>query len=733
MTNPRVSICTQVKDQPENLRKMIDSVRASALDDWEIVLVDDGSTEDILGLVESYKDDRIKYHRFPENKGIPHGFNFAFQRALGDYVQPLSADEFIDIRKLAFQVAYLDSHSEIGCVWGLPGTGPMGPRPQWEQFALKAQNRSREAWIKTLLTLDNIPIGGASMLMRRSIMNELGGFDPEFFHCSDLELFVRFFQKYEGRVLCHRWADADQPPTRLTAPSEANTKRFQEDVKKLHAKHKIQIPPPTGRVTIGIPVYNMARFIGKALQSLAEQTVQDFDVIVLNDASKDTEELEAVLSPFVGDLTYLKFDENRGVRHAFNAMVAHCKTEFFVSLAADDWLEPTFIEKCLKEFEKNPFLELVASQTDFYDENEKLIPPGTTDVQKIRRASNKNREQWLQELYYGNQYFGVGMYRTTALAEVGGLDVDAGVLCDYDLYLKLLQRGNIQIIEENLTHTRVHEGNSSIGPGKFTAQWLRDKYSEIKRRYYQPRMKVIIGTPFYEMRGFSPYIFSLTHTIRLLTQMGIEHEYWELSGDSYVDRAKNTLMTKFLEDPDATDLFIIDSDMQWDPHGFINMLALPEEVVVGSYPQKNAWGKWTSSPLLIEENGKHHPVGRVLPDGSALIKSAFLAGGFMRIKRSALQKFKDSYPQYRYKDSSADPSAPDREYVEFNTCEIADGLRWGEDRVFGKRLAALGVDIWIYPNISFGHYGIKGWMGNFDKFLRGNVPQESMANTEVMH
>lgn len=703
-TKPRVSICTQVKDQPEHLRKMIDSVRASALEEWEIVLVDDGSTEDIDGLVQSYDDPRIRYYRFPENKGIPHGFNFAFEHAVGDYVQPLSADEFIDLRKLAFQVAYLDSHPEIGCVWGLPGQGQMGPRPSYEQYALKAQNRSREAWVRTLLTLDNIPIGGASMLMRREIMNELGGFDPQFFHCSDLELFVRFFKEHEGRVLCHRWADADQPPGRLTAPSEENTKRFHEDVKKLHLKHKIELPK-MGRVTVGIPVYNMAGFIGKALQSLAAQTVQDFDVIVLNDASTDN--LEDVLSVWSGDLTYLKFEENMGVRHAVNAMVAKCETEFFVSLAADDWIEPNYIEKCLAEFQKNPFLEFVASQTDFVDEEGKPLPEGANDVQRIRKASNKPRDQWLRELYYGNQYFGVGMYRTSAIAEVGGLNVDDGVLCDYDLYLKLLQRENIQIIEENLTHTRIHPGNSSIGPGKFTPQWLKEKYSEIRRRYYQPRMKVIIATPFYEMRGFSPYIFSLTHTIRLLTMMGVEHEYWELSGDSYVDRAKNTLMTKFLEDPDATDLFVIDSDMQWDPNGFIGMLMQPEEVVVGSYPQKNSWGRWTSSPELQQDEKGWHPVGRMLPDGSALIKAAFLAGGFMRIKRSALQKFKDAYPQFRYKDSSADPSVPDREYVEFSTCEIKDGLRWGEDRVFGKRLAAIGVDAWIYPNIQFGHFGIK--------------------------
>src|SRR3990172_1433489 len=217
--NPRVSICTSVLNQRELLTRMIDSVRAQTFTGWEIVLVDDGSTEDIKGLIDAYNDARIVYVRFPENRGIPHGLNYAFTLATGDYVQPLSADEWISPEKFAVQIAFLDAHPEIGCVWGLPGKGEMGERPSWEQYVSRAHNRSREAWVRTLMTLDNIPIGGASLLMRRSIMKELEGFDPAFFHCSDLELFVRFFQGHEGWVLPHRFADADQPDTRLTAPS----------------------------------------------------------------------------------------------------------------------------------------------------------------------------------------------------------------------------------------------------------------------------------------------------------------------------------------------------------------------------------------------------------------------------------------------------------------------------------------------------------------------------------
>jgi hypothetical protein len=54
-------------------------------------------------------------------------------------------------------------------------------------------------------------------------------------------------------------------------------------------------------------------------------------------------------------------------------------------------------------------------------------------------------------------------------------------------------------------------------------------------------MKVVIATPFYEVKAFSPYIVSLMATMRLLTAVGIDWDFREISGDSYVHRARNTI------------------------------------------------------------------------------------------------------------------------------------------------------------------------------------------------
>lgn len=161
---------------------------------------------------------------------------------------------------------------------------------------------------------------------------------------------------------------------------------------------------------------------------------------------------------------------------------------------------------------------------------------------------------------------------------------------------------------------------------------------------------------------------------------------------------------------------------------FFKMLMLPEDIVMGSYPQKNSWDMWTARPFMQQtDDGKFRPIGRVLDDGSALVKSQYLAGGFIRMTRACLEKYKESYPDLIYQDQGADPSYPSRVYTEFFTCERAPldendpnspMFRWGEDRVFGKRMLKLGIEPWIYPNLNMGHYGVKGWMGNFDRYLR---------------
>src|ERR1700674_909851 len=203
----------------------------------------------------------------------------------------------------------------------------------------------------------------------------------------------------------------------------------------------------------------------------------------------------------------------------------------------------------------------------------------------------------------------------------------------------------------------------------------------------------------------------------MLTNAGIAWEFMPVNGDSYVDRAKNTIAANFLES-DCTDLIMIDSDEQWHPAAIGRLLQHPEEIVAGAYPFKNNWGKFAGNPLIATIDGVNQYAGwRELSDGACLLEAYNIAGGFLRIKRSALEKYADAYPNDIYMDEFAWPMRKGRIYTSFFQCDIKDYQRYGEDAYFSRRMKDIGIKLWIDPNITITHYGVHGWTGNLHEHI----------------
>lgn len=758
---PRVSACISCLDQPELLRQTLASILAQTAPNWECIVVDDGSTPSVKPVVDAFNDPRFLFHRFALNRGIPRGANWAYRHARGDYIQALGCDEFICPTKFADQVAFLDAHPEIDCIWGVPGNGPMGPVYEWEQILRKAHNRSREHWLKCFLNLEGVPIGGASALWRRSLFDSIGYFDEKLTAFSDHEWFCRLFEKHQGRILPYRWMNEVPGHKAISTRTSRNAHQLDWELDYVRRKHPVPSPRTDGLITVAIPVYNHARYLPDALRALLAQSQQHFEVLITDDGS--TDDVAAALAGFDDPrIRFFRSEKNEGHMASVNKMLAMAKGDFFVSYSADDTMAPDFLEKCIAAFIADPFLEFVASQNDF------MAPDGAPHgddhpLKNILKATNRSQDEWWQLLRQGNVYFGIGMYRTSALREVGGWEPEHGVISDYQMYLKLLPRYNFHIIEEPLTHTRIHGANQSLLTAA-EAKKLKRRYYEAQTPFYQPRPRVVIATPFYELKGFSPYIASLLEVTKHLTLAGIDWKFMELSGDSYVHRARNSMCMAFLDDPYATDLFFIDSDMAWDPAAFINIIYRPEPIIGGTYPVKNKWELWTSRPAIVDPETDPHFVGHPLPDGSALIEATQLAGGFLRIKRSVLEKFVAHYPTHRYSDTHPVPEMR-TDQVEFFSCgidrepeisllrEIEQLMRQangsgvdlaplapkfealkqvrefvGEDYTFSNRLRAMGVQLFIYPNATISHFGVRGWTGNFNSFLRERETQEAKKN-----
>lgn len=115
----------------------------------------------------------------------------------------------------------------------------------------------------------------------------------------------------------------------------------------------------TPRVSIVIPVFNAGRWLPKALASVAAQTRQDFELVLVDDGSTDARTIavldEAARRPGVA----LHRTRNRGPSHARNLAIESARADYILPLDADDWLAPTFLARTVPVLDADPALGVV--------------------------------------------------------------------------------------------------------------------------------------------------------------------------------------------------------------------------------------------------------------------------------------------------------------------------------------------------------------------------------------
>jgi hypothetical protein len=236
-------------------------------------------------------------------------------------------------------------------------------------------------------------------------------------------------------------------------------------------------------------------------------------------------------------------------------------------------------------------------------------------------------------------------------------------------------------------------------------------------------MRLLIATPFYEMKGFSPYISSIVKTIMILMKSGIDVDYWELSGDSYIDRARNKISNLFMRS-EYTDLLFVDSDMGWDCKSLENIIRHEVDIVGAGYPCKNKWDFWGC--VLNTEEGyenTYDAAGRITHVGppkckDGLISARFVPTGFMKIRRQVFERLTKECPDNFYVDENGEKI--------YNFFGRIPPL--GEDSSFCKRWTDIGGELWVEPDCTISHYGFKEYKGNYAQYLRSMPEAKRIEN-----
>jgi len=143
----------------------------------------------------------------------------------------------------------------------------------------------------------------------------------------------------------------------------ADSEKIKARIKNLRAgRQSVKTP----RVSVIIPAYNIAEFVKETLDSVFAQTYNNFEVVVVNDGSKDTKELEAALEPYLDRIIYAE-QENLGASCARNTAICLASGEYLAFLDGDDIWLPDFLLSQVEFLEKHE-LDMVYSDAELFGE-----------------------------------------------------------------------------------------------------------------------------------------------------------------------------------------------------------------------------------------------------------------------------------------------------------------------------------------------------------------------------
>lgn len=241
------------------------------------------------------------------------------------------------------------------------------------------------------------------------------------------------------------------------------------------------------------------------------------------------------------------------------------------------------------------------------------------------------------------------------------------------------------------------------------------------------KCKLFVATPMYGGMNHGLYMKSCLDLQNVMTQYGIEIKFSFIFNESLITRARAYLVDEFLYRSDSTHLLFIDADIAFNPQDVLALIALDKDIIGAPYPKKSI--KWSNIKKAVLRNPSiedgelaklggdyvFNPVkGTEKFSVADPLEVLEIGTGFMMVKREVFSKFKNEYPDLRYKpDHVGQKNFDGSRYIHmFFECYIDRGPGTGdserylsEDYGFCQRWRMIGGSIWLCPWMRTSHCG----------------------------
>lgn len=187
---PLVSVIMGAYNEERFIHQAVASILNQTFRDLELIIIDDGSTDQTAKILSAIEDPRVKVISSRERKGLTASLNMAISLTGGRYIARMDADDLSEPTRLEEQIDYMERFPELGLIGSWYLIIDENDRPLWER-PLPTSQQLKE----TILEWN--PFCHGSVLFRKEVVNRVGFYRTEFKYSQDYDLWLRIKEHYD--------------------------------------------------------------------------------------------------------------------------------------------------------------------------------------------------------------------------------------------------------------------------------------------------------------------------------------------------------------------------------------------------------------------------------------------------------------------------------------------------------------------------------------------------------
>lgn len=251
-------------------------------------------------------------------------------------------------------------------------------------------------------------------------------------------------------------------------------------------------------VSVCIPTYNNEEYIGRTIDSILEQSYQNWELIIVDDCSNDG--TTEIVKSYRDERIHLYINEkNLGMAGNWNRCVELSKGKHIKFICADDILLPECLEKEIEIFINNPKHVMVISDSNLITDKDSQTGIFPRYYKEGRISGNEIAKKSLILINYFGMPCAV-MFRKDIFIKVGGFSEEFHYIVDFDLWLAMAEYGDIYVNKQILNSFRLRDDSNS---GEVFSVKGKEYYEEHKRVLNKYREKYGINGMEYKVSLFS--------------------------------------------------------------------------------------------------------------------------------------------------------------------------------------------------------------------------------------